>query len=392
MNTEKPELFYPVVIVGGGPVGLYLGCLLHKNEIPFVVLEKRQESIKHSRSLGIHPVSLELFEKLGIADQFINRGIKIRRGIAFSDSGRIGSISFEKCRRPFNYILSLPQYITEKLLEEHLNSLNQDALLRGVEVTGIEENDDCLRVTVTGKNDFQTIKCRCLVGCDGKHSMVRQQADISFEGDSYPDTYIMGDFTDNTSFGKDAAVFLPEDGLIESFPLISNRRRWVVKTKEYIEEPTRHDLEERIAKRIGHDLSNTENFMLSSFGVQKLVAKPITRGRIALAGDAAHIVSPIGGQGMNLGWLDAAELAEHLKESLVSNDDRALIESLDSYARHRLEITKKVIRRAEWNMKLGRSPKLPFLRNALVWIMLNTPLKRQVARLFTMRNLKSGLL
>ena len=392
MNTDQLETFYPVIIAGGGPVGLYLGCLLHEKKIPFVILEKRQEKSNHSRSLGIHPVSLELFDALGIANRFVERGIKIQRGLAFSDSGQIGSISFKNCPKPFNYILSLPQHLTENILEEHLSSLNPDALIRGAEVTNIEEREECVTISVSHSGQEFSLECRCLVGCDGKESIVRKEAGIPFEGSSYPDTYIMGDFSDNTIFESDAAVFLPDEGLIESFPLIDSRRRWVVKTEKYIDQVNRRDLEDRVAARIGHDLSEEENFMLSSFGVQKLIARPIARKRIALAGDAAHIVSPIGGQGMNLGWLDASTLAESLKDSLGKEDDLHLFRSLEEYARHRQQITEKVIRRAEWNMKLGRKPSFPSLRNAIVWLMLKTPLQKRVARLFTMRKLEGPFL
>lgn len=373
-------------------MGLYLGCLLHKFNIPFLILEKRRERIKHSRSLGIHPVSLELFDGLGIADLFLEKGIKINRGLAFSENGKIGSIAFDTCPEPFNYILSLPQYITETILEEHLNSLDPDALIRDAEVLNMEESPESVTVSVTISGEQYTISCRCLVGCDGKQSFVRDQAGIPFDGYSYPDTYIMGDFKDNTNFKDDAAVFLPEEGLIESFPLINSRRRWVVKTEAYIEEVNRSHLGKCVASRIGHDLSETENYMLSSFGVQKLMAKPMAKKRIALAGDAAHIVSPIGGQGMNLGWLDAKELATKLKESLSKEDDQFLFKALEHYSSNRQKVTRKVMRRAEWNMKLGRKPRVPMLRNMIVWLMLNTPLKKTVARLFTMRNLERGFL
>lgn len=392
MNTDIQETYYPVIIAGGGPVGLYLGCLLYEYDIPFVIFEKREERINHSRSLGIHPVSLELFADLGIASRFVERGIKIQRGLAFTDNKKIGSISFESCPKPFNYILSLPQHITERLLEEHLNTCNPHALIRGAEVTGIEESDDEVTVNVVHSGKELNYRCHCLVGCDGKESFVRKSAGIPFEGSSYPDTYIMGDFSDNTRFENDAAVFLPKEGLIESFPLIGNRRRWVVKTENYIDAVNRDDLEDRIASRIGHDLCQEENFMLSSFGVQRLIAKPIARKRIALAGDAAHIVSPIGGQGMNLGWLDAAALGLQLKESVGKNNNGYLLQSLEEYSIRQRNKTEKVMRRAEWNMMLGRKPRFTLLRNAIVWLMLKTPLKKKVARLFTMRNLDGTFL
>ncbi|MGK7369001.1 MAG: FAD-dependent monooxygenase, partial [Candidatus Halalkalibacterium sp. M3_1C_030] len=224
MNIEELKSYYPVVIAGGGPVGLYLGCCLHQRDIPFVILEKRRERIKHSRSLGVHPVSLELFDDLSIANRFVKKGIKIKQGHAFSDKGKIGSISFESCPDPFNFILSLPQHITEEILEEHLQSLNPNALIRGAEVEQIDEQDDQVVIEIAKENQNHILECACLVGCDGKESLVREQADISFEGSSYPDTYIMGDFDDNTRFGSDAAIFLSKNGLIESFPLENKRR------------------------------------------------------------------------------------------------------------------------------------------------------------------------
>jgi 2-polyprenyl-6-methoxyphenol hydroxylase-like FAD-dependent oxidoreductase len=381
---------YPVIIVGGGPVGLFLGCCLHRADVPFMIFEKRTERISHSRSLGIHPVSLELFDSLGFVEHFLDAGIKIRRGLAYSENGEIGAVSFEHCPKPYNYILSLPQHKTEEILEKHLLNLNPDALLRGAEVTKIRQQTESVSLELSHSGQVHNFTCRCLVGCDGKESVVRKQAGIPFKGSSYPDTYIMGDFNDNTNFGNDAAVFLCNDGLIESFPLTGNRRRWVVKTANYYESVQRRDIEALVASRIGHDLGEEENFMLSSFGVQKLMAKPMAGGRVALAGDAAHVVSPIGGQGMNLGWLDAQDLASTLTRTLKKNKTESLPKELEEYSNRTFRVTKKVIKRAELNMKLGRKVKIPQLRNALVWVMLKTPLQRLMAKLFTMRYLERG--
>ncbi len=389
MNNIENE--YQAIIVGGGPVGLFLGCCLHQLGISFHILEKREQRITHSRSLGIHPVSLELFQELGIVEHFLQEGIKIKRGLAYAEAGKIGTISFEACPGPYRFILALPQYRTEEILEKHLNNMNPGALIRGAELTELRPQANGISISYKRSGTVKTISSDFLVGCDGKHSSVRNLAGISFEGISYPDTYIMGDFSDNTAFGSDAVVYLPKGGLIESFPLQQNKRRWVVKTDSYIENPRKEQIQELVWKRIGHDLAGQENFMISGFGVQKLMAKPIAKGRIILAGDAAHVVSPIGGQGMNLGWLDAWELAKVLDRCLDS--DRYNWENeVEKYALKRNRIAKNAMLRAEMNMRLGRATSVPKIRNALVWLMLNTPLQKFVAQLFTMRNLDSRIL
>jgi 2-polyprenyl-6-methoxyphenol hydroxylase-like FAD-dependent oxidoreductase len=200
----------------------------------------------------------------------------------------------------------------------------------------------------------------------------------------------MGDFSDNTSLGSDAAIFLCDEGLIESFPLLDQKRRWVVKTDKYLDDLQRQDIEERIAHRIGYDLSSTENKMLSSFGVQKMLAKPMVKNRIILAGDAAHIVSPIGGQGMNLGWLGAWDLSQSLRNVLNNKDSHSSI--LDQFERRRCKAARNAIRRAELNMRLGRKPYFPSLRNKIVSLMLNTPLSTLMARIFTMRGVERWIL
>ncbi len=370
-------------------MGLLLGCCLRRRGISFKILEKRKEPVTHSRSLGIHPVSLELFEELGFAGPFLDRGVRIRKGHAFGDDGKIGTISFDACPEPYTFILTLPQYQTEALLEHHLGSMAPSALQRGSEVEQIGRNDSLYEIRYKRKGKDCSLRARYLVGCDGKYSMVRNHAGFDFEGSSYPDTYAMGDFSDNTPFGSDAAIYLHSRGLVESFPLGNGLRRWVVKTDRYSPEATRSLLEEAVKRRTGFSLEGEENHMLSSFGVQKLVAKPMAAGNIALAGDSAHVVSPIGGQGMNLGWLDARDLAEVLGTCLSPDKKQDPRKLLADYSRRRTKICRKVIRRAEFNMKLGRTSPHPLFRKALVGLMLNTPLSNVMAQLFTMRKLQS---
>ncbi len=374
----------PVVIAGGGPVGLFLALCLRRRGVSCLVAEKREEAITHSRSLGIHPVSLERFDELGVADRFLEEGIRIRRGVARSGRRRLGTVSFESCPPPFNFILSLPQYRTERLLEESLRERRPGTLRRGLRVTGFREESGGVRVeTLEGGREGE-LSCDYLVGCDGKESGVRRRAGFDFKGNPYGKSYLMGDFDDHTGFGADAVVFLCREGLVESFPLPPRRRRWVVGTESYLEQPDRKVLEEAVQRRTGHELEGVKNHMLSSFGVQRYIARPMARGRVLLAGDAAQVVSPIGGQGMNLGWLQAWELAGAIETVLQHPDSRE--RSFRSYDRGRRRTARKAIRRAEFNMRLGSKSVLAPLRNLMVSVALHTPLSRYLARVFTMRD------
>ncbi|MFP8489417.1 FAD-dependent oxidoreductase [Gracilimonas sp. Q87] len=379
MKNDQPDI--PVVIIGGGPIGLFLAISLIKKGIKCLVLEKRKDPVPDSRSLGIHPVSLELFDKVNITETFLEEGLKIRKGFALSSDQVLGEIVFDDCPKPHNYILACPQFTTEKILRNELNKLDQKALITQAEFIDLKQHEDHIKIKY---NDLQgnnkTITTDYLVGCDGKNSLVRQRSSIHYSGKRYDDTYVMGDFEDNTDFGTDAAVYLLPEGLIESFPLPNGMRRWVVKTNEYIEKPDTQIIVSLVKKRIDHDLKGITSVMISSFGVQHFIAETFVKNRVILAGDAAHIVSPVGGQGMNLGWLDTWKISEALS-------GRNIGLGLKKYSDKQRKITRKVAKRAELNMMLGRKTRIPLCRDLIIRTLLKEPLSKKVAQLFTMRGL-----
>lgn len=383
MNASNQHTDF--TIVGGGPVGLYLAVELLKKNFSVRILEQKSAIEQHSKSLGIHPVSLELFNEAGIVTPFLETGLKIREGIAFLDDKNIGNVTFESCPRPYNFILALPQHQTESILESRVNNLSSETLIRSATVTDIRQTNELILIHYEKSGKTQTISSSYVIGCDGKNSFVRQAAGIKFTGKTYPDTYIMGDYSDNTDFGSKAAVYLHRAGLIESFPLPNSMRRWVVKTDRYIEHPERELLDKLVFDRIGHKLREQKNVMLSSFGVQHHLAESFYLNRIALAGDSAHVVSPIGGQGMNLGWLTANRLANSL-ENCLANPAKSN-RHLQMFSRQSRNVAKTVARRAELNMWLGRKRQFPFVRNSIAKLIVNTPLQNKMAKLFTMRGL-----
>jgi 2-polyprenyl-6-methoxyphenol hydroxylase-like FAD-dependent oxidoreductase len=389
MSNQVQES-YQVAIVGGGPVGLFLACCLCRTGVSCAVFEKRRQPVNHSRSIGIQPVSLELFESIGLAERFISEGIRVKKGRAFCHEKPIGILSFDRCPPPYRFILTLPQYKTERILVRHLDALDSTILHWNSEVTEIKQTDHKSLLKVNKGDDTKRVEADFVVGCDGKNGFVRKQFSINSTGKDYSDTYIMGDFTDNTLLGSTAAIYICKQGVIESFPLSNGVRRWVVKTQEYLPNATRQDIEHRVRYRIQHDLGETENSMLSSFGVEKKFAVTMAKGRMMLAGDAAHIVSPIGGQGMNLGWLDAWDASQCLLECLANKEQMESL--LQDYSKRRLHIARKAVRRAEFNMAMGRETDLLFLRKWILHSMLKTPVSRLMANLFTMRGLRSYLI
>lgn len=374
-----------IIIAGGGPVGLYLAGVLLQNGISVNILEQKTKIDRHSKSLGIHPVAMELFEQAGIAAPFLKKGLKIERGIAFVNDRKAGTLSFLNCPKPFNFILALPQYQTEEILEEWVYQLNPDCLIRGAEVSRIHQTENTVVVTCQKENSDYELKSSFLAGCDGKNSTVRKLMGTGITRKKYPDTYIMGDFSDNTDFGRDAAVYLHQAGLVESFPLPGFMRRWVAKTDHFVNNPGRELLERLVQERTGHELNRQTNPMISSFGVQHAVAERFHSGRILLAGDAAHVVSPIGGQGMNLGWLNAHRLASVLQT--VLNNPQKIDHLFNDYSSVGQRIARKAGRRAALNMKLGRKTRFPLTKKLAAQLIVNTPLSKRAARVFTMRGL-----
>lgn len=404
-----------VAIVGGGPVGLLLGCLLAGAGVSVAVLERRTAPSRQSRSIGIHPPALEVLARAGAVQAFLDGGVRVVRGHAYSGRRRLGTLSFAECPPPYRFVLTLPQPHGERLLEARLKVLAPDALQRGVTVVAVHTGNDAVTLELAGGGALQA---SLAVACDGHDSALRRALAVPTRSRVHADRFVMGDFPDGTALGADAAIYLTEAGVVESFPLPGRRRRWVAAvgvpvaaaTAGRRSSATAPAAPERIAdgecnpamlaawvrERVGERLDVDGCDMISTFGVSTLLACRLAVGRVVLAGDAAHVMPPFGGQGMNLGWLDAAALARAIVGARAGEDLARvpcweLQQLLARYESARLCAARAAARRAELNLAVGRATRLAALRAALVWAGLRSPLAGAFARRFSMRGLEAGI-
>jgi len=377
-----------VLVVGAGPVGLLLATLLVQEGADVVVWEKRRAAAAHSRAIGVHAPALDVLDRAGARDAVVDQAVLVRGGAAFSGGRRLGVLSFDAVSERNPFVAALPQHETERVLVARLAGLDERALARGVTLSALRQDRDgveAVGTSVTERGCEVRERARFVVGADGARSVVRTLLGIPTVRREYRDTYVMGDFGDLTSAGSQAQVFLEPPGVVESFPLPRGRRRFVVRTSRRVLAPTAEQLAEVVRRRTRQPLAAEDCSMVSAFGVRRRLARRLVDRRVVLVGDAAHEVSPIGGQGMNLGWLDAAALAPLL---LRGSSDGVLDRlALEGWERARLASARRAARISEANMVLGRpaSGVRRALRDAALRGVLGTGLSRQLAALYAMR-------
>ncbi|MBL7255532.1 FAD-dependent monooxygenase [Paractinoplanes lichenicola] len=343
--SERTE----VLIAGAGPTGLTLACALTARGIDHVLLDQAERGANTSRAAVIHARTLEVLDGLGISEELVRRGIVVP-AFAVRDRDRVlMRVPFGGLPTKFPYTLMLPQDVTEQVLAAHLPA---GSVRWGHRVVGFE-ND---AAKVAGPDgSISEIRFRYLAGCDGMHSAVREQTGIGFTGDQYAESFVLADVTMDWPYPRDEVnLFFSPNGLVVVAPLPGDHYRIVATLDSAPEHPTALDVQRLLDDR-GPMVSPgrvTGVAWSSRFRVHHRLADHYRQGPVFLAGDAAHVHSPAGGQGMNTGIQDAVALAR------VLAGDPA---DLDAYERERRPVAAQVVATAH-RMTRAATVRNPLLR------------------------------
>ena len=340
--NDKPS----VLIVGAGPTGLVAAHELARDGIKCRLISKDAHRAMQSRAIAIHPRTVESFELMGLADDFLAAGQRITGVNINGDSGRIAHVGFASLDTRYPFVLGVPQDETERILEEHVGKLGLP-VERNTELVGLAPNGSGVTARLQKDGRIEEVEADWVLGCDGAHSAVREKLGISFEGGTYPELFVLADIrVEGDLDHKEAAVWLPADGATAFFPLPEERWRLIVANSpaDWKGEPSLAQCQALIEQRgLGH-LRLADPRWTAVFRIHRREAGHFRQGRAFLLGDAAHIHSPVGGQGMNMGMQDAFNLAWKLGLVIGQGGNPAL---LDSYEPERRPIDEAVLRQTD---------------------------------------------
>ncbi|HEY4261279.1 MAG TPA: FAD-dependent monooxygenase [Schlesneria sp.] len=352
-----------VLVAGAGPVGLTMALELTRFGIPVRIIDKAAARTDKSKALVLWSRTLELMDRGGYSQAFVDAGFKVTGANIYAGPRRVAHVQLDELQTPHSYALMLPQSDTERLLEEQLNARGVK-IERQVELTRFTADADKIIATLQsadGREEMLTVPW--LIGCDGAHSAVRHGLGMQFVGNTMLSDWILADvhlqgLTDNAN---EVNTYWHADGVLVLFPISPGRYRMIadvgeVKTDQCRPDPTLEEVQAIVDQRGPGGLVVSSPIWLASFRINERKVADYRAGRVFLAGDAAHIHSPAGGQGMNTGMQDAFNLSWKL--ALVHHGLACAEPLLGSYSIERSAVGQQVL------IDAGRLTALATLRSS----------------------------
>jgi 2-polyprenyl-6-methoxyphenol hydroxylase-like FAD-dependent oxidoreductase len=366
-----------VLVVGAGPSGLTLGASLVQRGIAAAVVDAQPEGVNTSRAAVVTARTLEVLEGIDASERLTAQGIHNRMFSVRDGDRTLIPVDFGGLPTKYPYSLTISQADSERVLLDRLVELGGE-VLRLKTLTALAHHGDGVTASF---DDGDTITARYVVGADGMRSVVREHAGIGFRGHEYAEDFALADVRLHGDMPVDEILlFYATTGLNVVAPMPGGIHRIVAPVAEAPKVPSREFIQWILDTRgFGPGRSSVDDVIWGShFRIHHRVADTYRAGRLLLAGDAAHVHSPAGGQGMNLGIQDAAALADALSNVLDGAPDAVL----DAYSRDRRAIALQVLALTARLTRLATLPKplrtlrntamataaqLPAVRNGLAW-------------------------
>jgi 2-polyprenyl-6-methoxyphenol hydroxylase-like FAD-dependent oxidoreductase len=374
---EKQMYDTDVLIVGAGPSGLTLAASLVDRGIATTVVDRQIAGANTSRAAVVNARTLEVLEGLDVARRLVKEGVQAPRFTIRDGKRTLIPVDFSELPTAYPYSLMVPQSTTERLLLDRLIELG-GTVIRPKTLTTISQDSDGVTATF---DDGDVIRARYAVGADGIRSIVREHAAIGFQGGVYDESFALADVRLAGDVPLDEVIlFWAKAGLTVVAPLPGGIHRIVAPVADAPEEPSAAFIQQILDSRGPGPgrMVVTDVVWGSRFRIHHRVADTYRAGRLLLAGDAAHVHSPAGGQGMNLGIQDAVALADALGAVLSGGPDTAL----DEYSAARRPIARDVVTMTDRltrlatlpraarpirNTAIGVAGRIPAVRRALAW-------------------------
>lgn len=376
-STAAQHTDTDVLIIGAGPAGLTLAAALATRRVRATVIDALPEGVNTSRAAVVHARTLEVLEPLGVSERLVKRGLKAGR-FTIRDRDRVlVHIDFNDLPTRYPYALMVSQAVTESVLRQRLGELG-GSVQRPRSLRDFTQDAQGVSARL---DDGSTLRARYLVGADGMHSAVREHSGIAFSGGRYAESFVLADVRLSGGVpGDEVLLYFSPAGMVVVAPLPGGIHRIVATVDHAPEHPDARYVQALLdARGPQRERAQVHEVIWGSrFHVHHRVADAYRSGRVLLAGDAAHVHSPAGGQGMNAGILDAISLAGALAAALTHGQEGAL----DAYGELRRPMAKKVVTLADRLTRLATAPpalrgprnillmglaRLPVFRRRLAW-------------------------
>jgi 2-polyprenyl-6-methoxyphenol hydroxylase-like FAD-dependent oxidoreductase len=371
-TSQNPD----VVVVGAGPVGLVAACELARRGIRMRIIDKLAEPTDESRAIAVHARSCDMLDRMGVLDDLIATGVKSTGMKMFAGRKKMFRVPLDGVDSPFPYTLVTAQTETERVLTEHLTALGV-TVDRGLALTGLSQDDDLVHLTLQrADGTTEHVDTPWVIGTDGGHSTVRHLVGTRLQGSFKGERFILGDVEVEPHFDNtNMYTYFSPDGPVVTLPMRGGRVRFLAQIHDAPGtplnlNPAKEELQKIVDERIGVVTITTPHW-LTCFEIHHGQVPAYRWGRVFLAGDAAHIHSPAGGQGMNTGMQDAFNLCWKLAMVIKGDAGDAL---LDSYHAERYPVGKAVIDFTSVLTKIGTLKGVARIaRNAIVRVVGNIP-------------------